>query len=127
MLGAAAHQVTWAQHALTARTVAGSLRHAGIERGDRVGILAPTGIGWETAQMGVLASGAIAVGIDPHYPDAVVAEVLHHVRLAGLFVADAATLARVPREIRSGLKLTATLSDPSGDPHCRTLDELVQA
>jgi long-chain acyl-CoA synthetase len=127
VLGSTAHPVTWAQHALTVRALASSLRDAGIERGDRVGILAPNGVAWENAQMGALACGAIAVGIDPHYPDAQLAELLRQVRLTGLFAADAASLARVPHEFRAGLKLTATLSDVPGDPQCRTLDELVQA
>lgn len=127
VLGSAAHRVTWAHHASKVRALASSLRNAGIERGDRVGILAPTGVAWENAQMGVLAAGAIAVGIDPHYPDTQLAEVLRQVRLAGLFCADAACLARVPHEIRGGLKLTATLSGAPGDLSCGTLDELVQA
>jgi len=127
VLGSATHRVTWAQHASTVRALAGSLRNAGIERGDRVGILAPTGVAWESAQMGVLVSGAIAVGIDPHYPDAQLAEVVSQARLAGLFVADAAVQARVPREIRTGLKLIARFSGAAGDPGCRTLDELVRA
>ncbi|HEY3196411.1 MAG TPA: AMP-binding protein [Nitrospirales bacterium] len=127
LLGSAEHRVTWAQHALTARAVASSLQNAGIERGDRVGILAPNCIAWEHAQMGALACGAIVVGIDPHYPDGVLAGVLRQVRLAALFVADAAVLTRVPREIRSGLKLTATLSGAPDESSCRTLDELVLA
>jgi amino acid adenylation domain-containing protein len=59
-----------------AGSVARSLREHGVERGDRVGVLLERSAALVTAQLGVVAAGAVYVPLDPLHPDARIARVL---------------------------------------------------
>jgi len=59
-----------------ARSVAGSLRAAGVEPGDRVGILLPRSLDSVTSQLGVLIAGAAYVPLDQQHPAARIARAL---------------------------------------------------
>ena len=56
-----------------------SLRHcrkADWRPESRIGILAPTSVDWEVCQMAALRCGAVVVGLDPYYPDALLNELI---------------------------------------------------
>ena len=92
---APAASVGWVEHHRTVSALAAALAERGIGPGARVGILAPTSLRWEAAQMAVLANGAIAIGLDPNYPDADLARLIDSIELDALFVHDAALQRRV--------------------------------
>jgi len=80
-----------------------ALTKARVRPGDRIGIVAPTSVRWEIAQMALLTHGAVVVGIDPNYPDDQLSEVLTEISLTALFVHDAATLTRIGDELLGAL------------------------
>ncbi len=98
--------VSWSQFAQKSRLLAVALIAAGIGKANRVGILAPTSLNWEYAQMGALMSGAMVAGIDPNYPPDQLEQVLRLLDPAVLFVDDHAVLAKIPQDIRDRIKLT---------------------
>ena len=104
--------VTWADFERGVEAVARALAAHDIARGDRIGIIGPTCIEWEYLQMGALRIGAVAVGIDPHYRDETLRDLLHTLDLAALGVKDADTLIRVPADVLSSLKLVASFEAP---------------
>lgn len=65
------------------------LRQAGIERGDRVGFLAPSSPEMLALAWGVMASGAVAVPMNPLYKEAEVARHLADADCRAVFVAGA--------------------------------------
>jgi long-chain acyl-CoA synthetase len=101
--------ITWAEHQAAVRRVARALAGYGLHPGARVGILAPTSIRWEIAQMAALGRGAVVVGIDPNYPDAQLAEILREVKLTGVLVHDRATLLRLDQQALEDLKFIGCL------------------
>src|SRR3954454_18035073 len=97
--------------------VARGLIELGIDRGDRVAILAHTRPEWTYANLGILASGAASVSIyqtnspeECHY-------VLEHSESTAVFVEDEEQLAKI-REIRGNLPTlehVISFEGPSGD------------
>jgi long-chain acyl-CoA synthetase len=60
------HDLTWEQYANAARAGAAALIEAGIQPGDRVGLLAENSVDWLIADMAIL--GAAAINVPPHAP-----------------------------------------------------------
>jgi long-chain acyl-CoA synthetase len=60
------HDLTWEQYGADARACAAALIDAGMNPGDRVGILSENRLEWLIADMGIL--GAAAVNVPPHAP-----------------------------------------------------------
>ena len=83
----------------------------GLVPGARLGILARTSLGWETAQMAALTCGATVAGIDPYYPDALVNELVTQLGLTSLVVEDAETFGRLSETNRNRFKLVVYLSN----------------
>lgn len=105
--------VSWEQFAQKVAWMSAALIEAGIGRGDRVGILAPTSLDWEYAQMGAFAAAATVAGIDPNYPPEQLDQVIRLLDPSVLFVQDQAVLARIPGDIRGRIKLVMIFD---GDP-----------
>src|SRR4051794_28400903 len=80
---------TWAQLAQRARRLAVALQAAGIGRGDRVAIVAPSSAELLEAHFGVPAAGAVLVAVDGRLAEQEVAELLER-SLVRLLVVDAA-------------------------------------
>jgi len=95
---------SWETFDRRANVLAQAFVHGGMRPGARVGILAPTSVQWEIAQMAALRCGAIVVGLDPYYPDALLNELVHEVGLVVLIVQDAATRARITQATQSRLE-----------------------
>ena len=56
----------WGEFVAEARQLANALAVAGLKPGDRLGIMAPTGLAWELFQLAALLNGAAVVGLDAH-------------------------------------------------------------
>ena len=108
-------QVDWGDFAECVGHAAARLAQAGLFPGDRIGILAPTCIEWEYAQMGALHLGAVVVGIDANYPEETRHALLRSLRLSALAVEHAAILERIPSDLVAGLKFVIVF-DGSAPP-----------
>jgi long-chain acyl-CoA synthetase len=86
---------SWAEFRDEVAALSVALARHGVGPGARIGILAGSSLGWETAQMAALACGAMVAGIDPYYPDALINELIPELALTGLIVQDAQTLQRL--------------------------------
>jgi long-chain acyl-CoA synthetase len=108
------------------REIALGLAEVGIERGDRVSILANTRPEWTYANFGILAAGAASVSIYQTNSPEECRYVLAHSESRAVFVEDAEQLAKV-REVQSelpDLELIVVM-EPSGDVgDALTLDAL---
>jgi long-chain acyl-CoA synthetase len=62
------HGITWNDFAARVARLAAAFAARGLRAGDRLGIIAPTSLGWELAQFAAFHLGATVVGIDPHLP-----------------------------------------------------------
>jgi long-chain acyl-CoA synthetase len=102
---------TWLEFRDAVAAIALQFRRHGFAPGKRVGILARTSLGWETAQMAALTCGAIVAGIDPYYPDALINDLVGQLGLTALIVEDAATLARLSAANRNGFAFVAYVRD----------------
>src|SRR5258708_19729467 len=60
------HDVSWQQYHADSLACAAALVDAGVQAGDRVGILAENSIEWLIADMGLLPAGAL--NVPPHPP-----------------------------------------------------------
>ena len=63
-------QLTYAELSSRAARMARAIAHAGVARGDRVGIALPPSAEWLVAVLGTLEGGATYVPLDPGYPAA---------------------------------------------------------
>ncbi|NDL56805.1 AMP-dependent synthetase/ligase [Phytoactinopolyspora mesophila] len=55
------NEMTWSDLVENVRSLAAGLVAAGVESGDRVGLMSPTRVEWTLADLGILAAGAITV------------------------------------------------------------------
>lgn len=96
------HDLTWAQYSADALAVAAALCDAGVQPGDRVGLVSENRVEWLIADMGILL--AAAVNVPPHAP--LTAPQIHYqladAGVTWLFVSTPAQLAKI-RQIRSKL------------------------
>src|SRR5690349_4101045 len=88
------HTIAWSVYQRSVQCTANALAKFGLHTGDRIGILAPTSMRWEIAQMGALTLGAVVVGLDPAYSDEQLLAMIDGLGLKALFVHDDAMLSR---------------------------------
>src|SRR5436305_741183 len=96
------HDVSWTDYHELVQACASALLEAGIQPGDRVGLLAENRVEWLIADLAILSAGA--VNVPPHAP--LTARQIHY-QLADagarwLFVSSAAQLDKI-RQIRAEL------------------------
>lgn len=87
--------ITWARFAERARRIACALHQRGLQAGEHVGILAPTGLGWELFHHAVLHAGGVVVGLEPHDIAERLQWIADHAELRALVVGDAELLAKL--------------------------------
>lgn len=117
---------SWRDYFNAASRAASLLRGLGLKPGDHIGIMAPSRVEWDIAQMGALAAGATVVGIDMHEHDARLAEMLDMTHLTALVVSEESVLARLPVATRHRLRFVISLAPvagASGAVHWDTLME----
>ncbi|MDH3700946.1 MAG: AMP-binding protein [Alphaproteobacteria bacterium] len=115
-----ARTITYAELSVNARQVAAGLLHLGLEPGDRVAIMLPTGEDFFLAFFGALYAGAVPV---PLYPPARVSRIEEHLRCQVGILANAG--ASVLVTMQAGLRLAALLkSQTDALKHVETVKRL---
>jgi fatty-acyl-CoA synthase len=115
-----ARWVGWGEMRERALAVAGGLAALGIERGERVALLFPTGIGFFAGLFGALLAGAVPV---PLYPPLRLGRLGQYLeRTAGMMTAAGASLVLADGRIKRLLGEAVERARPRLG--CRTLDEL---
>lgn len=105
--------ITWGEFFFQANSIARGLTEVDVAPGDVIGILAPTGLQWELAQVSSLLCGGAVVGLDAHDLPERLGQIIQVSGVRGLFVQDAKTLQRIPVEIWPQLEFVICLSDDS--------------
>jgi long-chain acyl-CoA synthetase len=121
--------VSWRETAARARAIADGLAAAGIGRGDRVAILADSGVGWLEVDLGVVGAGAVTVTVFPTSPADDCRFILANSG-ARLVVCDSAAQVAKVRAARGALPALEGIIRLEGAPADgfeRTLDDLVRA
>lgn len=103
--------VNWLEFSANVSRVSGALLEAGIGRGDRVAIMAPTSLNWEYAQMGALAIAAAVAGVDLNYPPDQLAHVFKCINPTVLFVQNHAALSKIPAKWLEPIQLIILFED----------------
>jgi long-chain acyl-CoA synthetase len=126
-------ETTWGRYAGRVARVAGGLRALGVQRGDRVAVLAENRPEWLFADLGAQLLGAITVGLYPTSPAAEVRYLLEHSGARVLIAEDEEQLDKA-LEVRDSLGdlERMVVIDPRGvkvldDPAVMTFDELETA
>jgi len=109
---------TWGDFMRGAEAAAGRLAALGLGAGARLGLMAPTGLDWETVQVGGLLCGAAIVGLDAHDQPARLADIIQVSALRGLVVGDATAFARIPPDACAGLAFVICLADNPAPAAC---------
>ncbi len=86
---------TWGAFVAEAREIANALAALGLKAGDRLGIMAPTGLAWELFQLAGLLNGAAVIGLDAHDQPDRLREIANTSALAGLVIGEASNLQRI--------------------------------
>ncbi|MEX1183942.1 MAG: long-chain fatty acid--CoA ligase [Gemmatimonadota bacterium] len=94
--------ISHAEVSARVQSITAAMRAYGIERGDRIGILAENRPEWAWADYAALCGGALTVPLYPTLPATQMAHVLRHSACRMLFVSTAEQLAKVG-EIRADL------------------------
>src|SRR6266851_78462 len=94
--------ITWTEYGDSVRACAAALADAGIQPGDRVGLLAENRPEWLMADIGIMAAGAVNVPVHAGIPAVSAAKLLGHAGASWLFVSTAGQLGKA-REIRKDL------------------------
>jgi acyl-CoA synthetase (AMP-forming)/AMP-acid ligase II len=110
----------WAEVRERALAVCGGLRDLGIGRGERVGLVFPTGLEFFAAFFGILLAGAVPVPLYPPVRLGRLGEYLH--RTARMLEAAGARLVLADGRVKRILGEAVAEARP--DLGCRTLDEL---
>ena len=94
------YDLSWQEYDADALACAAALVEAGVQAGDRVGVLSENRLEWLIADMGLLAAGA--VNVPPHAPLTAkqVHFQLHDAGVSWLFVSTAEQLAKI-RAVRA--------------------------
>ena len=94
--------ISWAEYGEAVRGCAAALIDAGVQPGDRVGLLAENRPEWLIADLGIMAAGAVNVPAHAGIPAAAVTRLLADAGATWLFVSSAAQLAKA-RGVRKDL------------------------
>lgn len=121
------YSINWSKFEKNVQQVSKVLIEAGTKKGDHVGIMAPTSLNWEYAQMGALAISAAVAGIDPNYPSDQLSHIIRNLNLTVLFIQDRATLLRIPTELRRQIKLIIFFAGESQNNNELNINDMLAA
>jgi len=119
--------ISWKQFKQNVSFVTAFLITAGIGKGDCVGILAPTSLNWEYAQMGALAASILVAGIDHNNPPDQLNHIFSTLNLSVLFVQDHATFTKIPVKHREKIKQVIVFEGNPQHPHENSISEILLA
>lgn len=101
----------WGEFVAEARQLANALAVAGLKPGDRLGIMAPTGLAWELFQLAALLNGAAVVGLDAHDQPDRLRVIANTAELAGIVIGEASYLQRLNCAQVPSLRFVISLED----------------
>jgi len=87
--------IAWGEFSARATRVAAALVARGLTHGQHVGILAPTGLGWELFHHAILIAGGVVVGMEPHDIPERLRWIADHSQIEILVVQDATLMAKL--------------------------------
>lgn len=112
--------LSWGAFHREAQALARGLAAAGLQRGDRLGLIAPVSLGWELLHHAALGMGVSVVGLDAHDLPTRLATMAGQAGLRALAVADPAVLGALWPSLadasRQRLLLGVDLAPPSPAP-----------
>ncbi|SER34415.1 long-chain acyl-CoA synthetase [Nitrosomonas sp. Nm51] len=97
--------VKWSEFKENVDRVRTALIEAGVDKGDKIAIMAQTSLYWEYAQMGALSAAASVAGVDQNYTADQLDHILSNLEPSILFVQDRETLLKIPAPLREQLRL----------------------
>lgn len=112
---------SWNDYLQAVAALAEGFRKLGLERGDRVGIMAASSREWDFVQLGVAAAGGVAVGLDPHSLSQHIQAIAHSCRFAGIVLGTQSMSDKFGSET-TGLRFSICLEAATG---YTTLSELL--
>ncbi|WP_301101801.1 AMP-binding protein [Propionivibrio sp.] len=115
---------TWGDYHKAVASLAIGLRTLGVAQGHRVGIMAASCKEWDYAQLGILAAGGVAIGLDPYGLDEHIQEIARRCDLTGIVVGNQALLDKLGSEVRKNLRFVVSIETGS-EPDVIALDSLV--
>ena len=115
---------TWAEYRQAVASLANGLRARGLAQGDRVAILATSSKQWDYAQLGILAAGGVAVGLDPHGLDEHTQEIARRCGFSGVVVHHPRLLEKLGDEARGKLRFVVSI-EPCAEPGIVELASLI--
>lgn len=119
--------LSWQAYRDQAARIAAALSEQGLQPGERVGLMAPSSVAWDSAQMGILAAAGVVVGLDPHDRDDALNAIAQQCNLAGLVVSDEGQLGRFHAEIQDRLHFVLFIGSAPQRPRPQdlSLDEIL--
>ena len=89
------HDVSWAEHEATVKTISKALLALEVAKGDRIGILSQTRVEWVQSDLGIVSCGAVTVGIYPSNLGPECSYILNHCEAEVLIVEDEEQLHKI--------------------------------
>ena len=115
---------TWRDYQQSVASLAKGFGKLGMTHGDRVGIMSASCKEWDYAQLGIMAAGGVAVGLDPYGLDEHTREICHRCDFVGLVLGNVALLDKLDDQVRQKLRFIVTIL-PSTDPGIVSIDSLM--
>jgi len=115
---------SWSEYRNACAAVAIGLRKLGLKPGDRVGIIAPSCKEWDYAQLGILAAGGVAIGLDPHAVDEHTQATAQQCGLVGVVLGSPVFLDKLGDAVRQRLRFIVFI-DPENRPDATGLNSLI--
>lgn len=109
---------SWSSFVQEADRYAARFTALGLVAEERLGVMAPTGLDWECAQVGALRCGAAVVGLDAHEEPSRLADILAVGEVVALVVGDARSFARLPFAATQRLRFVICLADDAPPAGC---------
>ncbi len=115
---------SWNAYCQAVAAIGTGFRKLGLSSGDRVGIMAASCKEWDFAQLGTLAAGGVAVGLDPYGLDEHIREIGRRCDFVGLVLEHPSMLDRIDAALRQKLRFVVCL-DADGAPGVVPLSALL--
>jgi long-chain acyl-CoA synthetase len=115
---------SWREYRNAVASLANGFRKLGVLPGDRVGIMAASSKEWDYAQLGILAAGGVAVGLDLHGLDEHVRGIARRCDFSGIVVGQPGLLEKLDDEARHKLRFAVCI-DPCAEPGLVQLAALI--
>jgi long-chain acyl-CoA synthetase len=115
---------TWRNYRQAVASIATGFKKLGLLPGDRVGIMAASGKEWDYAQLGILAAGGVAIGLDPYGVDEHTQEIAHRCNFAGVVLGKPELLSKLGEDARKKLRFIVAI-DPGTESSVVALDSLM--